>query len=240
MPKTRPPYDPEFRQRILELLRSGRTLKSLAEEFGCTEQSIRNWQRQGGRAAPERKEALSSEEKEELARLRREVRVLREERDILKKAAIFLHLHGLPPEGAGGLTRFWSPSRRGTAMSYKAHRHLRGRYVFCQEDGQPLTAGKMVQPLRRALKRAGISREEGRIGWHDLRHTYASHLAMRGVPLKVIQELMGHVTIEMTERYAHLSPDTRREAVGVLDRPLPLAAACDIRATRMEEAANHP
>jgi hypothetical protein len=56
----------------------------------------------------------------------------------------------------------------------------------------------------------------------------------------VIQELMGHVTIEMTERYAHLSPDTRREAVGVLDRPLPLAPACDIRATRMEGAANHP
>jgi integrase len=120
----------------------------------------------------------------------------------------------------------------------KAHRHLRGRFVFCQEDGQPLTAGKMAQPLRRALHRAGISREEGRIGWHDLRHTYASHLAMRGIPLKVIQELMGHVTIEMTERYAHLSPDTRREAVGVLDRPS--APACDIRATRMEDAANHP
>lgn len=61
---------------------------------------------------------------------------------------------------------------------------------------------------------------------------------MRGVPLKVIQELMGHVTIEMTESYPHLSPDTRREAVGVLDRHL--APACDIRATRMEEAANHP
>ncbi len=75
--------------------------------------------------------------------------------------------------------------------------------MFCQEDGQPLTAGKMEQPLRRALKHAGISREEGRVGWHDLRHTYASHLAMRGVPLKVLQELMGHVTIEMTERYAH-------------------------------------
>ncbi len=60
----------------------------------------------------------------------------------------------------------------------KAHRHLRGRFVFCLEDGQPLTEGKMKQPLRRALNRAGISREEGRIGWHDLRHTYASHLAV--------------------------------------------------------------
>jgi site-specific recombinase XerD len=50
------------------------------------------------------------------------------------------------------------------------------------------------------------SEREGRIGWHDLRHTYGSHLAMRGVPLKVIQELMGHATIDMTMRYAHLGP----------------------------------
>jgi integrase len=61
---------------------------------------------------------------------------------------------------------------------------------------------------------------------------------MHGVPLTVIKELMGHATIDMTERYAHLSPDTRREAVAVLDRPL--APACDIRATRMEAASNHP
>ena len=96
----------------------------------------------------------------------------------------------------------------------------------------------MNGPLRRALKAADICREQGRIGWHDLHHTYGSHLAMRGVPLTVIKELMGHVTIDMTERYAHMSPDTRREAVAVLDRPR--APACDIRATRMEEAANHP
>jgi transposase-like protein len=87
MPKTRPPYDPEFRRRILELVSSGRSVKSLAEEFGCTEQSIRNWQRQSGRGKAEDKAGLSVEETEELARLRREVRVLREERDILKKAA---------------------------------------------------------------------------------------------------------------------------------------------------------
>lgn len=60
---------------------------------------------------------------------------------------------------------------------------------------------------------------------------------MRGVPLKVIQELMGHATIEMTNRYAHLSPDTRREAVGVLDRPS--APTCDIRATQVADTANH-
>ena len=96
----------------------------------------------------------------------------------------------------------------------------------------------MKGPLERALREADICREQGRIGWHDLRHTYGSHLAMRGVPLTVIKELTGHATIDMTERYAHLSPDTRTEAVAVLDRPL--APACDIRATRMGEAANHP
>jgi len=59
-----------------------------------------------------------------------------------------------------------------------------------------LKKGEVKQPLWRATKRAG----RRRIGWHTLRYTFASHLAMRGVPLKAIQELMGHATIEMTMR----------------------------------------
>jgi integrase len=103
----------------------------------------------------------------------------------------------------------------------KAHRHLCGPYVFCQPDGRPLTAAGMIKhPLLRALRRAGISRPEGSISWHDLRHNYGSHLAMRGVALQVIQELMGHATIEMTMRYAHLSPEARESAVQELERPI--------------------
>ena len=79
----------------------------------------------------------------------------------------------------------------------------------------------MKLPLQRALRAADISREQGRIGWHDLRHTYGSHLAMRGVPLKVIQELMGHATLKMTLRYTHLAPKARESAVQQLDRPVP-------------------
>ncbi|RKH39108.1 site-specific integrase [Corallococcus sp. AB050B] len=109
----------------------------------------------------------------------------------------------------------------------KEHRHLRGAHVFCQEDGQMLTAGLMKAPLKRALARAGIRREQGLIGWHDLRHTYGSHLAMRGIPLKVIQELMGHATIEMTMRYAHLAPEARESAVQQLDRPVPQTYASE-------------
>jgi len=87
MPKPKPPYPPEFRARIVELAGSGRSLSSLAEEFGVTETSIRNWKRQADLDAGLRKDGLTSEEKAELSRLRKENARLREERDILKKAA---------------------------------------------------------------------------------------------------------------------------------------------------------
>jgi integrase len=96
----------------------------------------------------------------------------------------------------------------------EAHRHERGPFVFCDAAGKHLTDGLLEWPLKRALKRAGL-RE---IGWHVLRHTFASHLAMRGVPLKVIQELLGHASIATTMIYAHLAPHIARDAVRVLDR----------------------
>lgn len=86
MPKTRPPYEPEFRRRIVELARSGRKLSSLAKEFGCTEQSIRNWVTQADRDEGVRKDGFTTEEKAEISRLRRENARLKEERDILKRA----------------------------------------------------------------------------------------------------------------------------------------------------------
>ena len=76
------------------------------------------------------------------------------------------------------------------------------------------TKGETKHPLKRACKRAGLRQ----IGWHVLRHTFASHLVMRKAPIKAVQELMGHSTITMTERYAHLSPDVRKDAVRLLDR----------------------
>ena len=96
----------------------------------------------------------------------------------------------------------------------REHRHLRGPFVFCNADGKMLTKGQCKWPLWMACRSAGLPDT----GWHVLRHTFASHLAIRGAPLKTIQELLGHSTIEMTMRYAHLSPGARRDAVRLLDR----------------------
>ena len=77
-----------------------------------------------------------------------------------------------------------------------------------------LTEKPMSSALWRACKRAGLRR----VGWHILRHTFCSHLAMRGAPARVIQELAGHVQLGTTMRYMHLSPGHKEQAIRLLDR----------------------
>jgi len=86
MRRFKPPYPPEFRARIVELARAGRSLASLVKEFGVTDMTIRNWLRQADLDTGRRMDGLTTEEKQELARLRKENARLREERDILEKA----------------------------------------------------------------------------------------------------------------------------------------------------------
>jgi transposase len=87
MPKSRRPYPAEYRERMIELVRSGRSPESLAREFEPSGQCIRNWVAQAGRDAGRRVDGLTTDERTELQRLRRENATLREEREILKKAA---------------------------------------------------------------------------------------------------------------------------------------------------------
>jgi len=87
MSKSRRPYPAEFRARMVELVRSGRTPEELSREFEPSAQSICNWVRQAERDQGVRQDGLTTDEKEELRRLRRENRILREEKEILKKAA---------------------------------------------------------------------------------------------------------------------------------------------------------
>ncbi len=87
MPKNRPPYPAAFKQQIIELARNGRSVAELAREFEPSEQTIYNWLKQADRDEGKRADILSSTEREELQRLRKENRRLEQEREILAKAA---------------------------------------------------------------------------------------------------------------------------------------------------------
>jgi transposase len=89
MPKTRPPYPPEFRREAVQLVRSGRSVKDVAASLGCSDQSLHNWVKQEQLDRHERDDGLTSAEREELRELRRRVRRLEQEREILKRAAVF-------------------------------------------------------------------------------------------------------------------------------------------------------
>jgi len=79
--------------------------------------------------------------------------------------------------------------------------------VFCEDDGHGIRSLRTA--FERAVKKAGIED----FTFHDLRHTFASHMVMGGVDLLTVKELLGHKSITMTLRYAHLSPDHKRKAV---------------------------
>jgi len=102
MPKSHPPYPEEFRQQILELIRAGRTPDELAAEFEPTAQTIRNWIKQSELGHGQRHDGLTSDEKAELARLRKENKQLRLEREILSKAAAWFarETDAVPPRSS--------------------------------------------------------------------------------------------------------------------------------------------
>ena len=84
--------------------------------------------------------------------------------------------------------------------------------IFHRGDGQPLTCSTAQGALSRACRRANLRN----IGWHALRHTFASRLAASGVPITVVQGLLGHSTIVMTMRYTHTAPEAYAKAVSTL------------------------
>ena len=103
MPKSRPPYPPEYRRRMVEMVRSGMSPEALTRKFEPTAQAIRNWVAQADRDEGKRQDGLTTAEQEELRGLRREVKQLREEREILKKAAAWFarETNSIPPKSSG-------------------------------------------------------------------------------------------------------------------------------------------
>ncbi len=109
------------------------------------------------------------------------------------------------------------PMSDGLIQALKAYKRKTGGkghdLLFRDSQGNQLTDGQCKWPLWNACEAAGLRR----IGWHVLRHSFASHLIMNGNSIKVVQELMGHTDIRTTMRYMHLSPEVKRDAVAGLD-----------------------
>ena len=89
-------------------------------------------------------------------------------------------------------------------------KHTDSPYIFCNKDGKPY--GDIKKSFLTAVEKSGIID----FHFHDLRHTFASHLVMAGIDLNTVRELLGHKSLEMTLRYSHLSPDHKKRAVDVL------------------------
>jgi integrase len=92
-------------------------------------------------------------------------------------------------------------------------RHLKGPQVLCDRNGGAFTPKMVSDHVRRAAVRAGLVHK----GVHVLRHSFCSHLAMRGAPARAIQELAGHQELGTTQRYMHLSPAALDAAIRLLE-----------------------
>jgi integrase len=115
-----------------------------------------------------------------------------------------------PKSGKGRIV----PMTKALREALLQHRHLRGERVLTLEDGSPAPGHTLRTWLETVQRRAGL-RVMGSL--HKLRHTFCSHLAMRGAPAKAIQELAGHESLTTTLRYMHLSPSARDQAIALLD-----------------------
>jgi integrase len=114
----------------------------------------------------------------------------------------------------GGRGRF-VPMTDTLCDALKGFRHLRGELVLYADDGRSASGYQLRTWFTAAQRRAGLPVTTG--GLHTLRHTFCSHLAMRGAPAKAIQELAGHTDLTTTLRYMHLSPSARQGAIALLN-----------------------
>ena len=134
----------------------------------------------------------------------------------------------------GGRIRYVPLTKRLTEALRQA-RHLRGARVLSDTRGQALTQKVIQVTMRRAARRANV-----KPGIHILRHTFCSHLAMRGAPARAIQELAGHQDLETTQRYMHLSPAALDAAIRLLDESPPTLGSAEAPKTVVERPLEKP
>src|SRR3954451_11605775 len=124
MPKTRPPYPEEFRREAVGLVRQGRSIADVASSLGVSQQTLRNWSKQEQADRGERDDTLTGAEREELRELRKRVRRLEQERDILKPATAFFAQEARPGERSTGTSRKPGKPRAGRPRAMRAARRL--------------------------------------------------------------------------------------------------------------------
>ncbi len=131
-------------------------------------------------------------------------------KQIVVQQAVWQGVIDVPKSGHGRIV----PMTTGLASALQRARHLQGERVLYRDDGTMAVHATVRAWLEACERRAGLE-VEGSL--HKLRHTFCSHLAMRGAPAKAIQELAGHENLMTTLRYMHLSPAARRGAIDLLN-----------------------
>jgi len=129
-------------------------------------------------------------------------------------------------------SRYVGMTRR-LVHAIRQHRHLRSEFVLCGSGAAPLSYKQLWASVRAAGQKAQV------IGAaHRLRHTFCSHLAMRGAPMLAIKELAGHRSLMTTQGYMHLSPAAAESAIRLLDERQILRNCGGIVETERQEKAN--
>ncbi len=137
---------------------------------------------------------------------------------------------GIITSPKGGRSRRVPMTKR-LASALQRHRHLRSNLVLCHADGSPLNEKDVQRLVRLSARGADLENQ----GVHILRHTFCSHLAMRGAPARAIQEVAGHRNLSTTERYMHLSPAAVDAAIRLLEDPAPGSRFGDMLETEGSE-----
>lgn len=134
--------------------------------------------------------------------------------DFLNKQLTVEHsiVRGIPGSTKSNKIRYVPMT--GSLVAMLEQRDKKDDYIFTLGDNKPMKQIYCIKNLQRICKKIGLRH----IGWHMLRHTFASHLAIAGISPIIIKELLGHADITTTMRYSHLSPAAIRESVEVLDR----------------------